>query len=163
MKFYCCWKGFLYIRVCWELFTKAENAYFRILCAIRYCDYDYINFLRIFTLKMQAKSICGNRTIIPRKKYQCFDQAPGPHPWPIIGNINLLGRFQYNPFYGFGTLTKKYGDIYSLSLGHTRCIVVNNVDLIKEVLNKNGKYFGGRPDFFDITSSLAVIETTVSL
>ncbi|XP_043661520.1 cytochrome P450 307a1 [Drosophila teissieri] len=83
-----------------------------------------------------------------KKKKQCFDQAPGPHPWPIIGNINLLGRFQNNPFYGFGTLTKRYGDIYSITLGHTRCLVVNNVDLIKEVLNKNGKYFGGRPDFF---------------
>nr|NP_001104460.2 spookier [Drosophila melanogaster]EDP28053.2 spookier [Drosophila melanogaster] len=99
-------------------------------------------------LKCKQKAFVVIGLLYQEKKYQCFDQAPGPHPWPIIGNINLLGRFQYNPFYGFGTLTKKYGDIYSLSLGHTRCIVVNNVDLIKEVLNKNGKYFGGRPDFF---------------
>ncbi|KAH8381732.1 hypothetical protein KR093_011481, partial [Drosophila rubida] len=73
-------------------------------------------------------------------------QAPGPHPWPIIGNLDILGRFD-NPFEGFGVLALKYGDIYSLTLGHTRCLVVNNLDLIREVLNKNGKFFGGRPNF----------------
>lgn len=73
-------------------------------------------------------------------------QAPGPRPWPIIGNLDIIGQFN-NPFQGFGALTKNYGDIYSLTLGHTRCLVVNNLDLIKEVLNKNGKFFGGRPEF----------------
>ncbi|KAM8706526.1 hypothetical protein ACLKA7_010744 [Drosophila subpalustris] len=57
-----------------------------------------------------------------------------------------MGRFD-NPFQGFGTLAKQYGDIYSLTLGHTRCLIVNNLDLIREVLNKNGKFFGGRPNF----------------
>ncbi|XP_064556594.1 cytochrome P450 307a1-like isoform X2 [Drosophila montana] len=73
-------------------------------------------------------------------------QAPGPHPWPIIGNLDIVSKF-INPFKGFGTLTKHYGDIYSLTLGQTRCFVVNNLELIKEVLNKNGKFFGGRPDY----------------
>ncbi|EDW67290.2 uncharacterized protein Dvir_GJ23161 [Drosophila virilis] len=72
--------------------------------------------------------------------------APGPHPWPILGNLDIIGRFD-NPFKGFGTLANHYGDIYSLTFGHTRCLVVNNLDLIREVLNKNGKFFGGRPDF----------------
>ncbi|EDV52846.2 cytochrome P450 307a1 [Drosophila erecta] len=98
--------------------------------------------------KCNQKAFVEIGLLYQEKKNRCFNQAPGPHPWPIIGNINLLGRFQNNPFYGFGTLTKKYGDIYSITLGHTRCLVVNNVELIKEVLNKNGKYFGGRPDFF---------------
>lgn len=73
-------------------------------------------------------------------------QAPGPNPWPIIGNLDIVGRFE-NPFQGFGILAEQYGDIYSLTLGHTRCLIVNNLDLIREVLNKNGKFFGGRPDF----------------
>ncbi|KAH8420900.1 hypothetical protein KR222_008669 [Zaprionus bogoriensis] len=73
-------------------------------------------------------------------------QAPGPNPWPIIGNLDIIGRFE-NPFKGFSDLALKYGDIYSLTLGHTRCLVVNNLELIREVLNKNGKFFGGRPDF----------------
>lgn len=73
-------------------------------------------------------------------------QAPGPRPWPIIGNLDILGRFE-NPFKGFSILALQYGDIYTLTLGHTRCLVVNNLELIREVLNKNGKFFGGRPDF----------------
>ncbi|XP_033149029.1 cytochrome P450 307a1-like [Drosophila busckii] len=75
-----------------------------------------------------------------------FVQAPGPHPWPLIGNLDIIGRFK-NPFNAFGRLTHYYGDIYSLMLGHTRCLIVNNLVLIREVLNKNGKFFGGRPDF----------------
>ncbi|XP_023169214.2 cytochrome P450 307a1-like [Drosophila hydei] len=77
---------------------------------------------------------------------RAFHQAPGPHPWPILGNLDIIGQFD-NPFKGFGTLANCYGDIYSLTLGHTRCLVVNNLELIREVLNKNGKFFGGRPDF----------------
>ncbi|EDW16350.2 uncharacterized protein Dmoj_GI10480 [Drosophila mojavensis] len=91
--------------------------------------------------------------------------APGPRPWPILGNLDIIGQFD-NPFKGFGTLANCYGDIYSLTLGHTRCLVVNNLDLIREVLNKNGKFFGGRPDFLryhklfggDRNNSLALCE-----
>uniref|UniRef100_A0A1A9WV93 Cytochrome P450 n=1 Tax=Glossina brevipalpis TaxID=37001 RepID=A0A1A9WV93_9MUSC len=75
-----------------------------------------------------------------------YKQAPGPIPWPIIGNLSLLLRFEV-PFEGFTELSKELGDIYSLTIGSVRCLVVNNLDLIKEVLNQNGKFFGGRPDF----------------
>lgn len=73
-------------------------------------------------------------------------QPPGPFPWPILGNLALLGKYA-SPFQGFTELSKIYGDIFSLTLGTTRCVVVNNLELIKEVLNENGKFFGGRPDF----------------
>ncbi|BFF97477.1 cytochrome P450 307a1 [Drosophila madeirensis] len=76
-----------------------------------------------------------------------FKQAPGPKPWPIIGNLNVLDKYRDNPFAGFTELAKIYGDIYSLTLGHTRCLVVNNLELIREVLNQNGKVCSGRPDF----------------
>lgn len=83
----------------------------------------------------------GNEVVI--KEYK---QAPGPIPWPIVGNLPLLARFRV-PFEGFTELSKELGDIYSLTLGSTRCLVVNNLELIREVLNQNGKFFGGRPDF----------------
>ncbi|KAM7360195.1 cytochrome P450 307a1-like [Cochliomyia hominivorax] len=75
-----------------------------------------------------------------------YKQAPGPIPWPIVGNLPLLARYRV-PFEGFTELSKEHGDIYSLTLGSTRCLVVNNLELIREVLNQNGKFFGGRPDF----------------
>lgn len=73
-------------------------------------------------------------------------QAPGPMPWPILGSLAILGKYEV-PFEGFTALAKKYGDVYSLTLGTNRCLVVNSLELIREVLNQNGRYFGGRPDF----------------
>lgn len=73
-------------------------------------------------------------------------QPPGPTPLPIIGNLISLASYE-GPFQGFTELSKKYGEIYSLKLGTSKCVVVNNLNIIREVLNKKGKFFGGRPDF----------------
>jgi cytochrome P450 family 307 subfamily A len=73
-------------------------------------------------------------------------QPPGPLPLPIIGNLGLLGKYAV-PFEGFSALSRIYGKVYSLTLGTIRCVIVNDLDTIKEVLNQNGKFFGGRPDF----------------
>ncbi|XP_017038284.1 cytochrome P450 307a1 [Drosophila kikkawai] len=81
------------------------------------------------------------------QKMKKYSQAPGPRPWPIIGNLHLLDRYRDTPFAGFTELAKQFGDIYSLTFGHTRCLVVNNLELIREVLNQNGKVMSGRPDF----------------
>ncbi|EDV94437.1 cytochrome P450 307a1 [Drosophila grimshawi] len=100
----------------------------------------------LIILNCKRKAIVET-TLSNGEKVKCeFAQAPSPNPWPIIGNLDIIGRFA-NPFKGFQTLAEKYGNIYSLSFGHTRCLVVNNLELIREILNKNGKFFGGRPDF----------------
>lgn len=76
-----------------------------------------------------------------------YEQAPGPRfIWPIIGNLIDLGKYEA-PAIAFTELAKIYGDIYSMTLGSTRCLIVNNLALIREVLNQNGKSFGARPDF----------------
>lgn len=80
------------------------------------------------------------------QRFEVLPQPPGPVPWPVLGNLALLGQYEV-PFEGFSALSKIYGDIYSLTLGTTRCVVVNSLDTIKEVLNQKGKYFGGRPNF----------------
>lgn len=77
---------------------------------------------------------------------EVLPQPPGPIPWPVLGNLALLGQYKV-PFEGFSAISKIYGDVYSLTLGTTRCVVVSNLEIIKEVLNQNGKYFGGRPNF----------------
>lgn len=80
------------------------------------------------------------------QKVVMLPQPPGPLPMPILGNLALLGQYAV-PFEGFSEIAKIYGDVYSLTLGTTRCVIVNNLETIKEVLNQNGKYFGGRPNF----------------
>lgn len=85
-------------------------------------------------------------TTEPTKKPKFHQEAPGPLPWPILGNLHLLAS-QRPTAELFTDLSKKFGSIYSLRLGPTKCIVINNLELIKEVLNQNGKFFGGRPNF----------------
>lgn len=79
-------------------------------------------------------------------KVAILKTAPGPVSLPIIGNLHLLGKRE-SPFQAFTDLSKEYGGIFSLKLGASKCVVVNNLELIREVLNQNGKFFGGRPDF----------------
>nr|UYL69087.1 cytochrome P450 307a1 [Colaphellus bowringi] len=71
---------------------------------------------------------------------------PGPKPWPLLGSLHLLGQHK-TPFEAFTALSKIYGDVYSITLGNSPCVVVNNFDLIKEVLITKGGDFGDRPDF----------------
>lgn len=103
----------------------------------------YVRTLYNYARKVRIVDGSTNENNIIIKEYK---QAPGPVPWPVIGNLTLLGRYKV-AFQGFTELSKELGDIYTLSLGSTRCLVVNNLNLIREVLNQNGKFFGGRPDF----------------
>lgn len=95
---------------------------------------------------VQGKSLTNKNVNSQNEVVKSLKQAPGPAPLPVIGNLNLLANYDV-PFEAFSALAKTYGDVYSLTLGSTRCLIVNNLDLIREVLNQNGKYFGGRPDF----------------
>ena len=64
---------------------------------------------------------------------------PGPFPLPIIGNIVR------NPAYkSFSELTKKYGDVFSVSLGMNRVVVVNSIELAHEALITKAEQFSGR-------------------
>nr|UUB32630.1 cytochrome P450 CYP307A2 [Dendroctonus rhizophagus] len=103
-----------------------------------------------------------------RRKPKNAKTIPGPEPWPLIGSLHLLGKYE-TPFEGFTALSKIYGDIFSITLGSTPCVVVNNFELIKEVLISKGGDFGGRPDFMrfhklfggDRNNSLALCDWSV--
>jgi Cytochrome P450 len=71
---------------------------------------------------------------------------PGPIAWPVIGSLHLIAKYEV-PFEAFTALSKIYGDIFSITLGTTPCVVVNSFPLIKEVLITKGPHFGGRPNF----------------
>ena len=122
-----------------------------------YLFYIIIILLVIIYFKLIYKCKRGVKVIVDltkksepsgvmQTKLEVLPQPPGPIPWPVLGNLALLGQYEF-PFEGFSAISKIYGDVYSLTLGTTRCVVVNNLEIIKEVLNQNGKYFGGRPNF----------------
>lgn len=83
--------------------------------------------------------------LVPSKLATC-NAAPGPRPYPVIGNLACF-RDCDTPFRVFTNLSKVYGDIYSMQMGTTPCLVVNSFQLIKEILIVQGSIFGGRPDF----------------
>lgn len=81
-----------------------------------------------------------------RALYRDHSKPPGPKPWLVLGDLHLLGSHP-SPFQAFTALSGTYGDIYSMKLGNSKCVVVNTFPLIKEVLITKGAHFGGRPDF----------------
>ncbi|XP_021856512.2 cytochrome P450 76AD1-like [Spinacia oleracea] len=55
---------------------------------------------------------------------------PGPKPWPIIGNIHMLGD---KPHQAVAELSKTYGPIMSLKLGSNTTIVISSPEVAKEM------------------------------
>lgn len=78
------------------------------------------------------------------------EEAPGPKPWPIIGSLHLMAAAQAKgkiPYAAFTALKKIYGDVFSITLGTTKCVVVNSIESVREVLINKDSDFDGRPDF----------------
>lgn len=121
------------------------------ISAIVLSSYQYLKVLYEAKRKIKIAKLDTETTATGKQKSRCvhveYRQAPGPRViLPILGNLVELGKYGA-PAVAFTELAKQYGDIYSLTLGSTRCLVVNNLNLIREVLNLNGKSFGARPDF----------------
>ncbi|KAK4727189.1 hypothetical protein R3W88_032106 [Solanum pinnatisectum] len=66
---------------------------------------------------------------------------PGPSPWPIIGNIHLLGA---KPHVSLTNLAKIYGPIMSLKLGQIATIVISSSSMAKQVLKNQDQAFSSR-------------------
>nr|AMZ03404.1 cytochrome P450 CYP76AH17 [Plectranthus barbatus] len=67
--------------------------------------------------------------------------APGPYPFPIIGNMLQLGT---KPHQSFAQLSKKYGPLMSIHLGSLYTVIVSSPEMAKEILQKHGQVFSGR-------------------
>ncbi|XP_016186154.1 cytochrome P450 76C2-like [Arachis ipaensis] len=75
--------------------------------------------------------------------YSKLPLPPGPHPYPIIGNIlKLFGT--NNPLEAITHLSKTYGPIMTLKLASITTIVISSPQIAKEALHKNDALFSGR-------------------
>jgi cytochrome P450 len=68
---------------------------------------------------------------------------PGPRAWPLIGNVHHFASLK--PFLQFTQLRSKYGDIVGLKAGPTNIVVLNSPDICRELLEKRGAIYSGRP------------------
>ncbi|KAK4269071.1 hypothetical protein QN277_022276 [Acacia crassicarpa] len=81
--------------------------------------------------------------ILFRRHRHCrYNLPPGPKPWPIIGNLNLIGPI---PHHSLHQLSQKYGPIVHLKLGLKDFIVVSSADAAKAFLKTHGNTFSSRP------------------
>ncbi|MBA0627989.1 hypothetical protein Godav_022776 [Gossypium davidsonii] len=67
---------------------------------------------------------------------------PGPKPWPIIGNLNLIGSL---PHQSIHALSQKYGPIMQLKFGSFPIVVASSVEMAKAILKTNDAIFSDRP------------------
>ncbi|XP_064611520.1 cytochrome P450 2U1-like [Liolophura sinensis] len=79
---------------------------------------------------------------IPRRP---SNVPPGPPPLPVIGN---LIHFLSDPREKWRGLHKRYGDIYSLYMGHSLTVVLHTRDVIKEAFVDHADETSDRPDVF---------------
>ncbi|KAA0053469.1 hypothetical protein IC582_008290 [Cucumis melo] len=67
---------------------------------------------------------------------------PGPKPWPLIGNLDLIGSL---PHQSIHQLSKKYGPIMHLRFGSFPVVVGSSVEMAKIFLKTQDLNFVSRP------------------
>ncbi|XP_031497817.1 trimethyltridecatetraene synthase-like [Nymphaea colorata] len=67
---------------------------------------------------------------------------PGPRPWPIIGNLNLIGELPHRSIHA---LSLKYGPLMQLRFGSHPVVVASSVDTVRLVLKTQDITFASRP------------------
>ncbi|KAK4413635.1 Flavonoid 3'-monooxygenase [Sesamum alatum] len=67
---------------------------------------------------------------------------PGPKPWPIIGNLNLVGPI---PHQSLHFLSQKYGEIMQLKFGTLPVVVAPSPEMAKQFLRVHDTTFASRP------------------
>ncbi|EEF46272.1 trimethyltridecatetraene synthase [Ricinus communis] len=69
---------------------------------------------------------------------------PGPKPWPIIGNLNLIGPLPHRSLH---KLAQQYGHIMQLRFGSFPVVVASSAEMAKQILKTNDEIFASRPKF----------------
>uniref|UniRef100_A0A5B7BMZ4 Flavonoid 3'-monooxygenase n=1 Tax=Davidia involucrata TaxID=16924 RepID=A0A5B7BMZ4_DAVIN len=70
------------------------------------------------------------------------NSLPGPKPWPIIGNLNLIGPL---PHQSLHKLSRKYGQLMQLKFGSYPVVVASSAEMAKQFLKTHDHIFASRP------------------
>ncbi|GJN41222.1 hypothetical protein PR202_gn00568 [Eleusine coracana subsp. coracana] len=71
-----------------------------------------------------------------------YNLPPGPRPWPVIGNLNLIGSLPHRSIH---ELSKHYGPYMSLRLGSFPVVVGSSINAARFILKTNDQAFIDRP------------------
>ena len=73
-----------------------------------------------------------------------YNLPPGPKPWPVIGNLNLIGPL---PHRSLNALSRKYGPIMRVWFGSMPVVVSSSADMAKAFLKTDDATLADRPKF----------------
>lgn len=65
--------------------------------------------------------------------------------WPFIGHLKLFMKQDTQFYRTLGTMSDKYGSVFTLRLGNQAILVVSNWEMVKECFTTNDKSFSNRP------------------
>ncbi|KAG6658180.1 trimethyltridecatetraene synthase-like [Carya illinoinensis] len=80
--------------------------------------------------------------IAPFKRRLRQTSPPGPKPWPIIGNLNLLGSLPHRSLH---KLSQQFGPIMQLKFGSFPVVVASSPEMAKQFLKTHDQIFASRP------------------
>lgn len=80
--------------------------------------------------------------VIYRRLRSSVKLPPGPRAWPIIGNLNLMGKL---PHRSLDRLSKTYGPLMYIRLGSIPCVVASSAEMAREFLQTHDLTFSSRP------------------
>ncbi|XP_061342921.1 trimethyltridecatetraene synthase-like [Gastrolobium bilobum] len=81
---------------------------------------------------------------IRRLRRRRYNLPPGPKPWPIIGNLNLIGPLAHQSLHA---LSHKYGPIMHVWFGSNPVVVGSSANMAKAFLKTHDATLAGRPKF----------------
>ncbi|GMJ07280.1 TRANSPARENT TESTA 7, CYTOCHROME P450 75B1 [Hibiscus trionum] len=82
-----------------------------------------------------------SRIFIHRRCKQ-LKSPSGPKPWPIIGNLNLIGSLPHRSLH---KLSQRYGPLMQLKFGSYPVLVASSAEMAKEFLKTHDQIFATRP------------------
>nr|CAB3504704.1 unnamed protein product [Digitaria exilis] len=91
------------------------------------------------TLCFVVSILLWRRSNNPRRKYNL---PPGPRPWPVISNLNLIGPLPHRSVH---ELSKLHGPLMSLRFGSLPAVVGSSVDAARLILKTHDLSFIDRP------------------
>ncbi|KAL5721349.1 hypothetical protein ACHQM5_005005 [Ranunculus cassubicifolius] len=71
-----------------------------------------------------------------------LNQPPGPKPWPIIGNLNIISSLPHRSIH---ELSKIYGPIMKLQFGSLPVVVGSSAEMAKQFLKIHDHNLASRP------------------